>query len=237
MLKRILPIVLIAMLFSFCFAEDMTIEEPKNFTVNVESADKIRDLVTDGMRDNGLNYTTDDIVTVNADGSLNVVTDGVSITVLPPFGSTAFGQDILTQFDVYSIFNDPLAFQQLLVEDGTHIYVLDLSFYTSIEVRTSKDSISSIVTDIDQLDENVLTALTFAVQEANPSCDVSVRTCGNNNFIVYDMRKSGVEVLVYSTVKNSTNIDFYLIPGGNVVTEDEIINTEYMLADVVITAA
>lgn len=238
MKQILLALLLAAMLLTGAVADEITIDEPKTPEFNTELSDMLGAALKDSVRDGGAGFpVTTDVVTLNDDGSVNVVTEDVSMTVFPPFGSVALTQDLLAQLDVYLMYDDPSSIVESMIADDTHIIVMDLAFYTQIYFDTTVDTISGLVGDIDEVSEAILLSVKSALQNNTAQYDVSVKTLGENTFLVFDYRKSGDEYMIYTSVKNNTNIDIHLIPGGDVITDAEIENLEYMLTDAVFTAA
>lgn len=201
-------------------------------------ADEIHDEASAKANMSGLSIpATEDVVTVDADGAVTVQTDEVTMTVLPPFGFIAVGQDILAQLDVYANFNNPVVISSQLQMMGVHMYILDLATDMQAMVSTSHDVTSMIIEDIDEVEKGMLATIVGAVQNMEPSLELSVRECGENTFIRFDYRPSGDQSIIYTTIKGNTNIDFLLLPGGDEITDEEIETMEYLLADAAFAAA
>ena len=198
--------------------------------------DTLRSSPDGSVKGGGLNVPeTSDAVTVGSDGAISVATeDGVSITVYPPFGMMAFTQDLMAQLDVYAMMDEPAEMIELLKETGIHIYMVDLVSDAEVYVSTNTDIVSSIVNDLDELSEADLNDLISAVGMLEPNATVSCVTCGAHRFLLYDYRNSGSQVLIYSGVKNSTNIDFQYSCSGE-IGEQDIQDIEYLLSDVTLT--
>lgn len=201
-------------------------------------AEEIHDEAATKANMSGLSIpATSDVVTVGDDGAVTVTTDEVTMTVLPPFGFVAVGQDILAQLDVYANFNNPLGIAAELQAMGVNMYILDLATDMQIMVSTSHDVASTIIEDIDEVEKGMLGLIVDAIQNMEPSLELSVRECGENTFIRFDYRPSGDESMIYTTIKGNTNIDFLLLPSGDAITDDEIETMEYLLADAAFAAA
>lgn len=253
MLKRIVILALCCSMFlvsafgeeSIDIPEDL---EPKEVISEQEILDEVdvADEMTDSLRAgevktadmSGLSIPmTTDLVHVDTDGTLTVVADGVSMSVQPPFGTMAFGQDAMEQFEIYAMFTDPGGMVQHLQNLGAHICVIDLTSGTEIYAMTGQDGVSLIVEDIDQVDDAVLAILLDKLQQTNPSADVSLVKYNGKNFIAYDYRKTNTEMIIFTSIKNNTNIDFILIPGSDVITDVEIGTMESVLSGVQLSVA
>lgn len=180
---------------------------------------------------------TDDRVSVGKDGTVTVVADGVSISVMPPFGTIAFGQDAKAQPDVYGLLGDPEGVVRVLKSRNAHVCVLDLAFQTEIYAVTGHDAVSDLIEDIDGEDTLTLRLLASRLQKETPDADVLLLHCGGKAFLVFDYRRGGWETVVYTSVKNHTNIAFMLVPGDGAITDFEVDVLEILLADAVLAGA
>lgn len=176
---------------------------------------------------------TSDIVTVESDGAINIATeDGVVITVYPPFGMMAFTQDIMAQLDVYAMLDDPVGIIESLKEMGVHVYMVDLVSEAEVYVSTSSNIVSTLVNDLDELSEGDLNDLIGSIGKLEPNAVVSAETYGAHRFLVYDYRNSGAQVIIFTGIKNNTNIDFQYTCNSGEIGDQELQDIEYLLSDV-----
>lgn len=206
----------------------------QSMSLGSDVEDTLRSSPDGNVKAGGLNVPeTSDMVTVESDGAINVATeDGVDITVYPPFGMMAFTQDLMAQLDVYAMLDDPVEIIESLKEMGVHIYMVDLVSEAEVYVSTSTNIVSSLVNDLDELSEADLNELIKAIGGLEPNAVVSSVTCGAHRFLVYDYRNSGAQVIIYTGIKNNTNIDFQYSCNTGEIGEQEIQDIEYLLNDV-----
>jgi len=176
---------------------------------------------------------TSDMVTVESDGAINIATeDGITITIYPPFGMMAFTQDLMAQLDVYAMLDDPIGIIESLKEMGVHVYMVDLVSEAEVYVSTTSNIVSTLVNDLDELSEGDLNELIGSIGKLEPNAVVSVETYGSHRFLVYDYRNSGAQVIIFTGIKNNTNIDFQYTCNSGEIGEQELQDIEYLLSDV-----
>ena len=209
-------------------------EENQNMSFGSDVEGTLRNSPNGNVKAGGLNVPeTSDMVTIEEDGAINVATeDGVAITVYPPFGMMAFTQDLMAQLDVYAMLDDPAGIIESLKEMGVHIYMVDLVSEAEVYVSTSTNIVSSLVNDLDELSETDLNELIKAIGGLEPNAVISSVTCGVHRFLLYDYRNSGAQVMIYTGIKNNTNIDFQYSCNKGEIGEQEIQDIEYLLSDV-----
>jgi len=244
MLRRIMAAVLVLMLTGCCalaneIPEEITAREsaqlPESFTGLAEAL-KAQEAVK-----GGLNLpVTNDIVSFFNDGSISVITDGVNITTLPPFGWYVLTQDLATQYDTFSmlynsgVLTDPASAVSEMISSGIHFLMLDPYYGSTVLVTVGTDGMSSFITDSSALTSAEIVTVESIVAGAN-AFPTGVVSTGMDNFIRYDMRNVDGSV-IYSCYHNGLCIDFNVIPGSADV-EAELANIEYMLYDVFVTPA
>lgn len=184
--------------------------------------------------------TTTDIVTISPDGTYNVMTNGLNISVYPPFGWYVLTQDLAAQYDVYSllasngIIADPVTSVNEMISNGFHYLMIDPYYGTTVVATVDIDGLSSFVTDSSALTAAEIETVKGLVASAN-AFPTSVFSTGTENFVKYDTRNVD-GTIIYTAYRNGWCIDFYVIPATYDV-ETELANVEYMLYDVAIAPA
>lgn len=189
----------------------------------------------------GLNLpTTTDVVTIGYDGTYNVMTNGLNISVYPPFGWYVLTQDLAAQYDMYAmlansgLLADPASAANELITNGYHYLMVDPYYGTTIIVMVDIDGLSSFVTDSSALTSAEIETVKGIVASAN-AFPTSVFSTGTENFVKYDTRDVDGTV-IYTAYRNGWCIDFYVIPATYDI-DAELTNAEYMLCDVAISPA
>jgi len=176
---------------------------------------------------------TSDLVTVESDGAISIATeDGIVMTVYPPFGMVAFTQDLSEQLNTYAMLDDPVGVIDTLKEMGIHVYMVDLVSEAEVYVSTSSNIVSWFVYDLDELSEGDLNELISSISKLEPNALVSVQTHGAHRFLVYDYRSSGSQVIIYTGIKNNTNINFQYTCNAGEIGDQELQDIEYLLSGV-----
>lgn len=207
--------------------------------VSLDNVEKngLRNNINDDIEKGGMNVPqTPDVVTIGADGEISVVADHISISVYPPFGMLSFTQDIMAQLDAYSMLSDPISMVEELKNMGVHLYMVDLVSQVEVYVSTDSDIVSTIVNDLDLLSNDEINQLTASVASMEPNAKVYTVTCGDHIYLVFDYRDSGSTTLVYTSIKDNTNIRFQFSYRGSEIGEKEIEDIQYLLSDVQIAA-
>ena len=173
-----------------------------------------------------------DVVTCS-NGVYSIATDLISVDVYPPFGWICLTQDLGQQLDLYtSIFKDPTAVVQHMIEGNTHAFLLDSSWNYNCELRLYQDSISALVgnsSSLSSADEAVI--LEHIKANCFSDCtEATADTYGSNRF--YKFVFGGGKDVLDETYVNSVCIDFYIYADDQSVIGDDICtDVEYMLAD------
>ena len=211
-----------------------SIERIDSFSLESSIESGLRSNINDKVKSSGFSAPeTSDVVTINPDGEINVATEeAVSISVYAPFGMLAFTQDILAQLDVYAMMDDPTSIVEALKEMGVHIYMVDLVSEAEVYVSTSSNIVSMLVEDLDELSESDMDELISSVARLEPNANIYSINSGDHKYLVYDYRESGSQVIIYTAIKNNTNIDFQLSISNGVIDEQKIEDMEYLLGDV-----
>ena len=175
--------------------------------------------------------STDVVTCFNGEFSIN--TGMLKVTIYPPFGWICLTQDLGQQLDLYTtIFNDPTAIVQSLIQDGTHALLFDSTWNYTCELKIFQDSISSLVgnsSGLSSTDEAVI--LEHIKNNCFNDCtEATAHTFGNNRF--YKFVFAGGTSTLYETYVNSVCVDFYVYSNDYSVLGDDICtDVEYMLSD------
>lgn len=244
MLRRVMAAVLVLMLTGCCalaneIPEEITAREgihvPESFTGLAEAL-KAQEAVKGGLN----MPVTSDVVSFFNDGSISVITDGVNITTLPPFGWYVLTQDLASQYDTFSmlynsgVLTEPASAVSEMISNGFHFLMLDPYYGSTILVTVGTDGLSSFVTDSSALTPAEITMVEGIVADAN-YFPTSIISTGMENFVRYDMRDVD-GTIIYSCYHNGLCIDFNVLPGSADI-DAELANIEYMLYDVFVTPA
>lgn len=182
-------------------------------------------------------FGTDDIVEIHEDGSADVTVNGITLSVLPPFGWTLLTQDVLAQLETYMSFTDEVGtLQASLKENNIHVFVFDLLTFASASFVTGEDGYSKLFGNMSEIPEKYYDTVGQALKQAYGADEVSVVTLGENTFFKLLLTQEGNEAIEYVTYVQGQGIAVYCEPGEEGMTDYQMETFDLMVTDLVIRA-
>ena len=177
----------------------------------------------------------DDKVTVLDDGTVEIVSLAMSMTILPPFGWVVLSQDVLGQLDTYMMLtNDIEELYNTMKSTNTHALAIDLLTGTNVEFRLGEDSLSKLFVNMDNVKDSYAEKVISVLETSYGVNDIYIFNAGDNKFFKIDGRSQGYNVIIYTTYINGIALDICCYSGEDGFSDYDVESIEGMLTDLVL---
>ena len=180
-----------------------------------------------------VDLSTQDVVTVLEDGSINIVSKNVSMTITPPFGWVVFTQDVLAQLDVYMTYvTDIEEMQNMIKNIDAQALCLDLVSDMKTIIKVTENPLAKLLGNMKDTRESHLSAVQDVLQSSYGATDSAIVEEGENKYIKLSGKEAGnVSFILYTTFINDRAVEIYCLTEEEDFSDFSVMTIESMLTD------
>lgn len=166
---------------------------------------------------------SEDVVVIQSDGSYQITTQGITCTLMMPFGWFVFTQDFLGQLDLFvNTFNDPLAVYSEMLNEGTHLFAINSELNGNyVKMIVYQDSFSKLFGSLNNQSSEVLSAYLAVFARSFPGSNVEIVKTGGHPFLMVRESSGTYETLFAESIEGDYNVRIIMFSSGATISEEE----------------
>ena len=167
---------------------------------------------------------SEDVVTVDEEGRYHITANGITCSLLFPFGWYVFTQDFLSQMELYlTVFNDPLAVYTAMMESGQHLLAINSELDGGLtEMYMYQDPMSILIGDLSAQEDVVKDTILEIYARDNQGAQVERVQLGDHEYFSILGETDDGEIMIAETIKAGFNVRFHVFSKGEHFEEEEL---------------
>ena len=167
---------------------------------------------------------SEDVVTVDVEGRYHITANGITCSVLFPFGWYVFTQDFLAQMELYlTVFQDPLAVYTSMMESGQHLLAIGSELDGGMtEMYMYQDAMSMLFGNLSEQEDVVKDTILAIYARDNQGAQVERVQLGDHEYFSILGETDDGEIMIVETIMSGFNVRFHVFSRGEHFEEEEL---------------